>query len=254
MSRFRRDCCRTTADIPVLTANLRWLSGYRHLRCGEGPGRRSRGRRSPGTGVQIGQTLTAWIAKDSLRNFPALARTSADRRQVGRALTWCADPGIPEVVRPAVTVDRSWTEIAAFPDTGHSTAKSEGINRMIKLVARRTPSASATQTINAYAHAATPPAEPADTSAPLNIEDPQEQSVSAARHRARRETNISRPAGQETQNLCSGKRLTKPLPNSTQDTANGGRIGLAATRRLYVSRGGAVCTPRPATSPCGGVA
>ncbi|MDT0467181.1 transposase, partial [Streptomyces gibsoniae] len=90
---------------------------------------------------QIGQTLlTAWIAKESLRNLLALARTGADRHHVGHArwkfLTWCADSDIPEVVRLAVTVDRWWAEIAAFLDTGHSNAKSEGINRVIKLVAR----------------------------------------------------------------------------------------------------------------------
>ncbi|MGW0880613.1 transposase [Streptomyces sp. NPDC002671] len=32
--------------------------------------------------------------------------------------------------------DRWWPEIAAFIDTGHSNAESEGINRVIKLVAR----------------------------------------------------------------------------------------------------------------------
>ncbi|MGW0703820.1 ISL3 family transposase [Streptomyces sp. NPDC002867] len=90
---------------------------------------------------QIGQTLlTAWIAKESLRNLLALARTGADRHQVGHArwkfLTWCADSDIAEVVRLAVTVDRWWAEITAFLDTGHSSAKSEGINRVIKLVAR----------------------------------------------------------------------------------------------------------------------
>ncbi len=90
---------------------------------------------------QIGQTLlTAWIAKESRRNLLALARTGADRHQVGHArwkfLSWCADSDIPEVVRLAVTVDRWWAGIAAFLDTGHSNAKSEGINRVIKLVAR----------------------------------------------------------------------------------------------------------------------
>ncbi|MFG3408493.1 ISL3 family transposase [Streptomyces sp. NPDC048142] len=90
---------------------------------------------------QIGQTLlTAWIAKESLRNLLALAGTGAGRHQVGHArwkfLTWCADSDIPEVVRLAVTVDRWWAETAAFLDTGHSNAKSEGINRVIKLVAR----------------------------------------------------------------------------------------------------------------------
>jgi transposase len=90
---------------------------------------------------RIGQMLlTAWIAKESLRNLLALARTGASRHQVGHArwklLTWCADSDIPEVRTLAVTVDRWWTEIAAFIDTGHSNAKSEGINRVIKLVAR----------------------------------------------------------------------------------------------------------------------
>lgn len=33
----------------------------------------------------------------------------------------------------AATVDRWWTEIAAFISTGHSNAKSEGINRVVKL-------------------------------------------------------------------------------------------------------------------------
>ncbi|WP_394813974.1 transposase [Streptomyces litchfieldiae] len=33
-------------------------------------------------------------------------------------------------------MDRWWPEIAAFIATGHSNARSEGINRMIKLVAR----------------------------------------------------------------------------------------------------------------------
>jgi transposase len=89
----------------------------------------------------IGQTLlTAWIAKENLRNLLALARTSADRHQVGQArwkfLTWCADSDTPEVRQLAVTADRWWPEIETFIDTGHSNAKSEGINRVIKLVAR----------------------------------------------------------------------------------------------------------------------
>ncbi len=36
----------------------------------------------------------------------------------------------------AATVDRWWPEIEAFIGTGHSNAKSEGINRVIKLVAQ----------------------------------------------------------------------------------------------------------------------
>uniref|UniRef100_UPI0018E54A38 transposase n=1 Tax=Streptomyces triticisoli TaxID=2182797 RepID=UPI0018E54A38 len=77
---------------------------------------------------RIGQTLlTAWIAKENLRNLLALARTGADPHQVGHArwkfLTRCADSDIPEVRRLAATVDRWWPEIAAFIDTGHSNAK-----------------------------------------------------------------------------------------------------------------------------------
>ncbi|EST21525.1 hypothetical protein N566_27430 [Streptomycetaceae bacterium MP113-05] len=90
---------------------------------------------------RIGQTLlTAWIAKENLRNLLALARTGADRHHIGRArwkfLTWCADSDIPEVRTLAATIDRWWPEIAAFITTGHTNAKSEGINRVIKLVAR----------------------------------------------------------------------------------------------------------------------
>ncbi|MFC4463551.1 transposase [Streptomyces xiangluensis] len=63
----------------------------------------------------------------------------ADRQRVGRA-RWkfltCAASDIPEVRTLAATVDRWWPEIAAFIDTGHSNARSEGINRVIKLVAR----------------------------------------------------------------------------------------------------------------------
>lgn len=90
---------------------------------------------------KIGQALlTAWIAEENLRTLLALARTGADHHQVGQArwkfLTWCADSDIPEVRQLATTVDRWWPEIAALFDTGHSNAKSEGINRVIKLVAR----------------------------------------------------------------------------------------------------------------------
>ncbi|WP_166682975.1 transposase [Streptomyces aquilus] len=84
--------------------------------------------------------LTAWITKENLRNLLARACTGADRHQVGHArwkfLTWCANSDIHDVRQLAVTVDRWWPEIEAFIDTGHSNARSEGINRVIKLVAR----------------------------------------------------------------------------------------------------------------------
>lgn len=89
----------------------------------------------------IGMTLlTAWIAKERLRDLLATARTGADRSHIGhlrwKFLTWCADSDIPEVRQLATTIDRWWTEIEAFIHTGHTNAKSEGINRVIKLVAR----------------------------------------------------------------------------------------------------------------------
>jgi transposase len=78
--------------------------------------------------------------RGSLRTLLALARTDASRNQVGHArwkfLTWCADSDIPDVRTLAATVDHWWPEIAAFIDTGHSNAKSEGIIRVIKLIAR----------------------------------------------------------------------------------------------------------------------
>lgn len=77
--------------------------------------------------------LTAWIAKESLRNLLACARTGAGRHRICHArwkfLTWCADADIPEVRQLAVVIDRWWTGISAFIDTGHSNAKSEGTNR-----------------------------------------------------------------------------------------------------------------------------
>ncbi|MFJ6662230.1 transposase, partial [Streptomyces sp. NPDC091377] len=117
-----------------------------------GPGRRPADReaaqcgRAPDTGRRLhghpgsnGQTpLTAWIAKESLRTLLGLARTGADRHRIGHArykfLTWCSDADIPEVRTLATIVDRWWNEVAAFIDTGHGNAKSEGINRVIKFV------------------------------------------------------------------------------------------------------------------------
>ncbi|MET8780471.1 transposase [Streptomyces sp. NPDC004589] len=91
--------------------------------------------------AKTGQTLPAtWIAEENLRTLLAPARTGADRHQVGHTrrkfLTWCADSDIPEARRLATTVDRRRPEIAAFINTGHSNAKSEGISLVIKLVAR----------------------------------------------------------------------------------------------------------------------
>ncbi|MEV2215490.1 transposase [Streptomyces sp. NPDC050997] len=113
---------------------------------------------------KIGQTLlTAWIAKESLRTLLALARTDADRNQVGHA-RWKfltsrsggrAGSGPAGLLRKEFLdlrirshlrclwpyddgkLERITTGANIFAgDTGHSNAKSEGINRVIKLVAR----------------------------------------------------------------------------------------------------------------------
>ncbi|MEY9842752.1 transposase, partial [Streptacidiphilus sp. EB103A] len=84
--------------------------------------------------------LVAWIARERLRDLLARTRTRPGQERIGhlrwKFLTWCADSDIHEVRQLATTVDRWWPEIAAFIATGHSNAKSEGINRMIKLTAR----------------------------------------------------------------------------------------------------------------------
>lgn len=51
-------------------------------------------------------------------------------------LTWCAESGIPEFRTVATTVGRWWKQIAAFIDSCHSNVKSEGNNRVIKLITR----------------------------------------------------------------------------------------------------------------------
>ncbi|MEU5538565.1 ISL3 family transposase [Streptomyces sp. NPDC020362] len=131
---------------------------------------------------RIGQTLlTAWIAKENLRNLLALARAGADAdadaacHQVGQArwkfLTWCAESDNPELRQLATTINRWWPETAAFLDTRHSNAGSEGINRVIKLVARNSFSFRNADNQRLRTRAS-PLAELADTSASLNFEDP----------------------------------------------------------------------------------
>ncbi|MGW1785633.1 transposase [Streptomyces sp. NPDC002143] len=128
-------------------------------------------------GGEIGQTLlTAWTAKENLprpsRPGPQRSRPQPSRPrplEVPHLVRGLRHPRNPSA---RTTVNRWWPGIATFVDTGHSNAKSEGINRVIKLVARnafgfRSP------TNQRYAHSVSPPAEPADTPAPLNFEDRQ---------------------------------------------------------------------------------
>ncbi|MFF7393188.1 transposase [Streptomyces scabiei] len=116
---------------------------------------------------QIGMTLlTAWIAQGRLRDLLALARTGVDRERVGhlrwKFLTWCADSEVPEVCQLAVTLDCWW-------------ARDLGVHRdrpQQRHQRRRQPDDQAVRAENArlpeptsgYAHAASPPAEPEDTS------------------------------------------------------------------------------------------
>lgn len=84
--------------------------------------------------------LTAYIAKEKLRDLLALARTHPERsltsRKLWTFLTWCADSGLPELERLARTIDAWWPQIEAFLLTGITNAASEGHNRVVKLTAR----------------------------------------------------------------------------------------------------------------------
>jgi transposase len=86
------------------------------------------------------QILTAWIAKENLRELLALARTHPARHEISARLhafyQWCADADIPELHRLAGTIEAWWPQIEAFLHTGVTNAASEGINRVIKLEAR----------------------------------------------------------------------------------------------------------------------
>ena len=89
--------------------------------------------------------LGAYIAKEKIRDVLALspARThvtpapSQIRHRLGEFFTWCATfDDIPEIATFAETISRWRHEIATAVLTGVSNAKSEGVNRIVKLVAR----------------------------------------------------------------------------------------------------------------------
>jgi len=85
--------------------------------------------------------LAAYVAKEKLRDLLALARTQPDRRKISASLYdfyhWCAHTDLPEVKRLATTIEQWWPHIAEFIHTGISNATSEGINRVVKLEARK---------------------------------------------------------------------------------------------------------------------
>ncbi|MET8190870.1 transposase [Streptomyces sp. NPDC005246] len=76
----------------------------------------------------------------------ATARTRPDRDQVRdllyRFYRRCADApmrrcaDLPELQRPAITIETWWPEILAFLHTGITNAGSEDTNRVIKTIAR----------------------------------------------------------------------------------------------------------------------
>jgi transposase len=84
--------------------------------------------------------LAGYIAKDLLRELLALARHDPSphriRQRLGAFYHWCAATDLPELHRLATTIQRWWPAIEAFILTGITNAKSEGVNRVAKLVAR----------------------------------------------------------------------------------------------------------------------
>lgn len=94
-----------------------------------------------------GQQITlAWIAKEKLRDLirlrASISGTTPTPEQVRHALheffTWCADHDhIPELVTLARTIDRWRDEIINAVLLGVSNAKSEGLNRTLKLEGRK---------------------------------------------------------------------------------------------------------------------
>jgi len=84
--------------------------------------------------------LRARIAKDLLRQVLAMAGTHPNRSTISRRLyrfyTWCADSGIPEVVRLAATIETWWLHSEAFIHSKITNARSEGYDRVVKLDAR----------------------------------------------------------------------------------------------------------------------
>lgn len=87
-----------------------------------------------------GQILTAWIAKEELRDLCALAAHGADpaaiRHRLWAFYTWCADARIPELTTLAETIETWWPAVLVFLQTGLTNARTEGTNRLIKHVKR----------------------------------------------------------------------------------------------------------------------
>jgi transposase len=119
--------------------------------------------------------LAAWNAKEDLLDLLTTARTHPDRKHVNRLLrrfyTRCADSDLPELHRLATTAETWWPQILAFLTTGITNAGSEGTNRVIKAVARDADGFRNLKTSD-YEPVPPPPDATADTSTPLNFEEP----------------------------------------------------------------------------------
>ncbi len=92
------------------------------------------------------QIKAAWIAKEKLRDvircrpsFTGHAATASTvRDKLGSFFSWCADhDDIPEIVTLAKTIDRWRDSLIAAVLLNVSNAKSEGLNRVLKLEARK---------------------------------------------------------------------------------------------------------------------
>jgi transposase len=92
------------------------------------------------------QILLAWIAKEKLRDLirlrPTIAATAPTPERIRHHLfdffTWCADHAhLPELRTLAQTIDRWRDPIITAIRTGVSNARSEGLNRVIKLEGRK---------------------------------------------------------------------------------------------------------------------
>ena len=86
------------------------------------------------------QILTAYIAKEELRQLLAAARHGADdaeiRTRLYRFYDWCANTRIPELHRLATTIETWWPAILALLHTGLTNARTERYNRLVKQVKR----------------------------------------------------------------------------------------------------------------------
>ena len=80
------------------------------------------------------QILSAYIAKEELRQLLAAARDRADdaeiRTRLYRFYSWCADTHIPELHRLATTIETWWPAILVFLHTGLTNARTDGLNRL----------------------------------------------------------------------------------------------------------------------------